>query len=74
MVSQLGKGFRLGNAYTDSQVRALQDRRSYLAPEICQIPAVSYSRQITKSLINAVNFYPRAISSSVVITRFDISA
>ncbi|KFR50311.1 hypothetical protein GU47_20490 [Salmonella enterica subsp. enterica serovar Bareilly str. CFSAN001105] len=59
MVSQLGKGFRLGNAYTDSQVRALQDRRSYLAPEICQIPAVSYSRQITKSLINAVNFYPR---------------
>lgn len=42
MISQLGKGFRLGNAYTDSQVRALQDRRSYLAPEICQIPAVSY--------------------------------
>lgn len=59
MISQLGKGFRLGNAYTDSQVRALQDRRSYLVPEICQIPAVSYSRQITKSLINAVNFYPR---------------
>lgn len=49
MISQLGKGFRLGNAYTDSQVRALQDRRSYLAPEICQIPAVSYPRQITKA-------------------------
>lgn len=49
MVSQLGKGFRLGNAYTDSQVRALQDRRSYLTPEINQIPAVSYTSQITKA-------------------------
>jgi ferritin-like metal-binding protein YciE len=74
VVCQLSECFCLRDANPDSQVRTLQNRSADLFAELRQVPAVANACQVAKSFIDTVNFDAGLISSSVVITRFDISA